>query len=76
MTIVAAIITVLAWICLAAPVWYLPVRRVFEHFGRPRTISGRVKRAALIDWLYATGHGLFLGAFLLPLSQVLWTHLR
>ena len=59
----------LAVFLLATPIWYLPYRRVTEHFGFHRTPSGRVQRATLIDWLNATGCGWFVAAILTALSR-------
>lgn len=75
MIIVAYLITILTGICLTTPVWFIPLCRVLELYGYPRSASGRVKRPTLMDWLNATGVGIFLGAFLLPLSLVLWKNL-
>lgn len=58
--------------CLTTPLWYLPYRRLLEHFGHPKNQSGQLKRATMIDWLSATGLGLFLGALLTPFLQLLW----
>ena len=55
--------------CPAAPIWYLPYRCLSEHFGFPLRKNDRVRRANLIDWLNATGCGLFAAAILTNLAQ-------
>jgi hypothetical protein len=59
-------------VCVMTPLWYLPYRRILEHFAHTRYRSGRVKRATMLDWLSATGLGLFVGALLAPFVQMLW----
>lgn len=71
MMILADAVTFLGIASLATPLWYLPARRLTERLGRPRHRSGRINRANLIDWLNATGCGVFLAAILLPLGQFL-----
>lgn len=71
MMILADAVTFLGILSLAIPLWYLPARRLAERFGWPRHRSGRIHRANLIDWLNATGCGVFLAAILLPLGQFL-----
>jgi hypothetical protein len=66
------VVATLCVLCVATPLWYLPYRRVLEHFGHPRYKSRRVKRATRLDWLSATGIGFFVGALLAPFVQVLW----
>jgi hypothetical protein len=58
--------------CVATPLWYWPYRRLLEHCGRPKYKSGRDKNATMIDWLSATGLGLFVAAILAPFVQMLW----
>ncbi len=66
------LLAALCAVSVTTPLWYFPYRRILEHFGHPRHASGRVKRATLVDWLSATGVGLFLGMLLAPLVQLLW----
>ncbi len=55
--------------CLATQIWYLPYRRVSEHFGFHRTKSGRVRRATLIELLNAFGCLWFVAAILMNLAK-------
>jgi hypothetical protein len=64
------LVDVLAVICVTTPAWYFPYRRLIEHLGYSRYKSGRVRQASLVDWLCATGIGIFVGSLLLPLTHL------
>jgi hypothetical protein len=51
------------------PIWCIPFRRLIERLGYPRTRSGRVVRANLVNWLGATGVGIFVGSVSMLLAQ-------
>ena len=68
---VATVFRIAGMIFLATPVWYIPARRSMEYIWASRTPSGRIKRVTLVEWLNATGVGLFAAILLLSLGNYL-----
>jgi hypothetical protein len=65
------LVTLAAVLSIATPIWYFPFRAVLFRFGYPRAKSGRVQSATLLDWLNATGVGIFGGALLIGWARTL-----
>lgn len=65
------LLTVVGVACYSTVLWYFPCCRLREYF-RPRYWpTGRQRRSNLLDWLNATGCGLFLGNVCLLVTHLL-----
>jgi hypothetical protein len=66
MAALSDVLSALFVVCVATPIWYLPYRWLRRRIGKREAGP-----ANIIDWLNATGIGIFLAALIGGLVQTL-----